>query len=325
LRRRAALRAVAAATLAAAGVSAAGDESYPSRPLRLVVPTTPGGTLDLLARLIGDELALAWRVPVAIDNKAGGGGVIGCEAVARAAPDGYTLLVAASNSFTIVPHVQARLPYDPFGDFAPVISIASSLACLVVAAALPVRTLAEFVTYARAHPGELNYASTGVGSAPHLNAELFKASVGINLVHIPYRGSAQVYAALRTGDVHVQFGNIGPAAPFARAGEIRVLAVFADRRSPLLPDVPTAREAGLANLDVGDWSGLFAPAGTPSEAVVRLNAEVNRMLGEPSVSAWLQGRGLERIGGTPDAAARTIRTEYEKRAQLIRRLGIRGE
>ncbi len=326
-RRRRVLCAGAALALAGAGMRAAAAPSYPSRVVRLVVPQAVGGSNDLLARLVADHLEPLLGVAVVVDNRAGASGAIGCEAVARAAPDGYTLLAASSNTHAMAPHVVERLPYDPLRDFAPIVNLASTVKLLLVAAALPPRTLGEFVAYARARPGELNYASAGVGSSQHLDTELFKGIARVDLVHVPYRGSIQGLVALRTGEVQVALNSVGAALPYLRGGEVRALAVFGGSRSPLLPDVPTASEAGLDGLDRVDlrtWTGLAAPAGTRAEVVDRLNRDANRVLAQPAVADWLRSRGLEPIGGTAEAFARQMRTDYEAWARLVRQIGLRA-
>jgi len=300
-------------------------DEYPSRPIHLIVPTAPGGAGDLLARELGDRLAAILRVPVVVENKPGGSGVLGNDSVAHSAPDGYTLLFATSATHIIAAQLIAGLAYDPIRDFTPVVNAAYATSVIVVNGALPVYDLAELVSYARARPGMLNYASSGVGSANHLDTEVFAALAGIRLMHIPYRGTADGYRALLVNEVQVMVGAITSALPYVRSGQLRALAVLADKRSPLLPDVPTIAQAGLGSVDVHKWLGLLAPAHTPAQVIDRVNGAINAILREPATRAWMEREGFEIAGGSSTEFARIMQADDRKWRDLLHRLGIRPE
>jgi tripartite-type tricarboxylate transporter receptor subunit TctC len=298
---------------------------YPSRPIHVIVPSAPGGAGDTLARHISDLLAVALRTPVIVDNKAGGSGVIGNDLAAHSPPDGYTLLFATSATHIIAAHTMGKLTFDPLRDFTPVINIGYATSVVVVNPALPVHTLAELIAYAKARPGQLNYASSGVGSANHIDTEVFAGLAGIDLVHVPYRGTADGYRALLANEVQVMFGAITSALPYVQAGKLRPLVVLVDTRSPLLPDVPTIAQAGLPSVDVRKWLGLVAPAGAPLEIVERLNRTLDRILHEAEVRAWLDDQGLEVAGGSAQAFEEVLRADYAKWGETVRRFHIRPE
>jgi tripartite-type tricarboxylate transporter receptor subunit TctC len=307
------------------GTANAQVRDYPSRTIRIIVPTAHSGAGDLLARFIGDRLASALHTPVTIENRPGASGLIGNDYAMRAAPDGYTLLFATSPTHVITAFTMGRLPYDPQRDFTPVINVAYSTSVLVVSSALPVVTLREFIDYARSRPHALYYASSGVGSANHVDTEVFRTVAGIPLIHIPYRGTADGYRALLADEVQVMFGAVTSALPHVQAGSVRALAVLTERRSPVLPDVPTLTEAGLPNVDVRKWLGLVAPVGTPPEIVGRLNRALNGILREPDVRAWMDRQGLEVAAGTPEDFDRVLRADFLKWGETVRKLGLRSE
>ena len=317
---------VAALAAAGAGVTTVAAQpaptDWPSRPIRIVVSQAPGGPPDRIARLVAEPLSRALGVPVAVENRPGASGIIGAESVMRAPPDGYTLLVATLSTHVLVPATLPHAPYDAVKDFTPVINLHQSVKALWVTAALPPRTLAEFVDYARSRPGELNVASGGAGSSNHIDAELLKAAAGIDLVHVPYNGPAAGIAAVAGGEAQAMFVSITTGLGPAQAGRVRALAVFAHRRSPLLPDVPTAAEAGYGNLDLTAWIGLVAPAGTPGAIVERLNREIDRILRTPPAVAWADAQGLEILGGTSEAFASTIAGDRERWTASVRKLGL---
>jgi tripartite-type tricarboxylate transporter receptor subunit TctC len=317
--------AVAVLALAALPAVAQSPAAYPSRPIRIIVPTAAGGAGDTIARRFGEALGTALDARVVIENKAGGSGVVGNEAAARAPADGYTLLFGTSATHIIAAQAMQRLSYDPLRDFTPVINIGYATSVLVVNEALPVRSVAELIDYARAHPGKLYYASSGVGSANHLDTEVFDALAGIELVHVPYRGTADGYRALLANEVQVMFGAITSALPLVRAGKLRALAVLVDQRSPLLPDVPTITQAGLASVDVRKWLGFFAPEGTPPEIVERLNRALDASLHDPQTRAWLDAQGIEPAGGSPQDFETQLRADYAKWSDTLRRFHIRSE
>jgi tripartite-type tricarboxylate transporter receptor subunit TctC len=317
--------ALAFACLTAAAQSPAHYPHYPSRPIHIIVPSAPGGAGDTLARHIGGLLALALRIPVIVDNKAGGSGVIGNDLAAHSPPDGYTLLFATSATHIIAAHTMGKLPFDPLLDFTPVINIGYATSVVVVNPELPVHTLADLIAYAKARPGQLNYASSGVGSANHIDTEVFAGLAGIDLLHVPYRGTADGYRALLANQVQVMFGAITSALPYVQSGKLRPLVVLVDTRSPLLPDVPTIAQVGLPSVDVRKWLGLVAPAGTPPEIVERLNRTLDRILHEPETRAWLDDQGLELAAGSAQAFDQVMRADYAKWGETVRRFQIRSE
>ena len=302
MQRRSRLRRLAGLAIAAAVAAAHAQHAlaqgaaaeWPSRPIRIVVAQAPGGPPDRIGRFAAEGLARALGVPVTVENRPGASGVIGAEVAMRAPPDGYTLLIATLSTHVLVPATMARPPFDALRDFAPVINLHRSIKALWVPAALPPRTLAEFVAYAKARPGELNYATGGAGSSNHVDMELFRDAAGLELAHIPYNGPAAGISAVASGEAQAMIVSVTTGLGAAQAGKVRALALFAARRTPLLPDVPTAAEAGIGNIDLSAWIGLVAPAGTPEPIVSRLNAEINRSLGTTA----LQER-IAAIGGVP--------------------------
>jgi len=316
---------VASFALASIAAAATLPPDYPSRPIHIIVPSAPGGLGDILARHVGDRLSVALRVPVVIDNKPGGSSIIGNELAARAAPDGYTLLLATSATFITASQAAGKLNYDPLRDFTPVFNIAYATSVVVVNASLPVHTLAELIAYAKGRPGQLNYASSGVGSANHVDTEVFASLAGIKLLHVPYRGTADGYRALLANEVQIMFGAITSALPYIKTGKLRALVVLVDRRSPLLPDVPTIAQAGLGEVDVRKWLGLVAPAGTRPEIVRYLNRTLDRILHGQEMRAWLESQGLELAGGSDRYFDDVLRADYAKWGETVRRLHIQTE
>jgi tripartite-type tricarboxylate transporter receptor subunit TctC len=294
------------------------------RPIRLVVPTASGGAADLVARQVAERLGHALRNTVVVESKPGASGVIGSELVAHAAPDGYTLLFATSATQVINAYAIGKLPYDPLRDFAPIINLGYVTSVVVVNPALPVHTIAELIAYARARPGTLNYASSGTGSANHIDTEVFAALAGIHLVHIPYRGTADGYRALLRNEVQLMFGSITSALPYIRAGTLRALAVLVDRRSPLLPDVPTIAQAGLGSVDVRKWFGVLAPAGAPPAIVQLLNRRLDSILREPEMRAWLERQGVDPGGGSAREFDEVLRADHARWGEMARQLNIRS-
>ena len=278
---------------------------YPGKPIHIVVPSAPGDGSDLTSRLIGDKLAAVLGQPVVIENKLGAGGVVGTEYAARQPADGYTLIMANAGSHAINAALYSKLPYDPAKDFAAVALVGIAPNMMSVNPSLPVKSVAEFIAYAKAHPGTINYGSGGNGSSAHLSAELFKTMAGIQMNHVPYKGATPALTDLAGGQVQVMIANLPPMLPLVKAGKLRALAVTTTRRYPGLPDVPTVAESGLAGYETVAWFGLFAPAGTPKEIVSRLNREVNAIVSQPDVRERLLGMGMEPALGTPeDFAAR---------------------
>jgi tripartite-type tricarboxylate transporter receptor subunit TctC len=310
--------------LLAAGPTPA-EPPYPVRPIRVIVPQAPGGTVDLLSRMLGERMETMFGVSFVVEDKPGANGIIGNEAAKRAPPDGYTLLAASTATHAMTPHVVANLSYDPLQDFVPVINLVHQTKVVLVNSALGVATPGELVALARSRPGKLNFASTGVGSSSHLDTAQLAALTGIELVHIPYRGSPQTVAALIANEVQVLLASVTAALPAVASGRVRALAVMADQRSPLLPDVPTMVEAGLPRVDAQTWLGFLAPAGTPAGILDNLNHMLNRILQNPDTRAWLDKQGLEPVGGSREAFDLEIRADLDKWAKVAGNLGIRKQ
>jgi len=316
------LTALAAATLIAA--SPARAQTYPSRPITIVVPASPGGAIDLAARLIGQKMAESLGQPVTIDNKAGATGIIGSDAVAKAQPDGYTLALVAS-SHAINPSIVKKLPYDTLKSFEPVVLTHEVPLVLVVAPQLPARSVKELVAYGKAHPGELSFASSGTGGAPHFSGELFKSMAGLDLAHIPYKGSTLAHPDLISGRTALMFDTVAAVNVQIKANRVRALAVSTAKRSSILPELPTMAEAGLPGFDTSTWGGLLAPAGTPRATVAKLNTEVNRILALPDVRKPLQDAGIEPGGGTPEQFRDFIQSEMVKWAKIAKGANLQPE
>jgi tripartite-type tricarboxylate transporter receptor subunit TctC len=304
--------------LLASTTAIAQPAAYPTKPIRIVVAYTPAGATDILARTIGQKLTEAWGQAVIIDNRPGANGNIGTEYAAKATPDGYTLLMVTAGTHGINPGLYRKLGFDAVKDFAPVSLVAMVPNVFVVNNAVPTKDLKEFIAYAKANQGKLNYGSPGNGSTAHLSMELFKSMTGIQMVHVPYKGSAGVLADLIGGQIVVTMDNMPPYVPQVKAGKIRALAVSPARRSPALPDVPTVAEAGVPGYDSGAWFGLVAPANTPKDLVDKLSRETARILKLPDVSARLADLGAESVGGTPEQFSAHIKAEIAKWAKVIR-------
>lgn len=299
-------------------------ESYPSKPIRIVVPYTPGGFNDTLARTLGRKLNEKWDKPVMVDNRPGGGTTIGTGLVAKAPADGHTLLVV-SFAFGVNPSLYARLPYDTQGDFAPVVLAAGTPNILVVNPQLPVNTVQDLIALAKSKPGKLNYATAGNGSSNHLSMEMLKSMVGVDIVHVPYKGSAPAVTDLIGGQVDVMFDNVPNVLQHLKAGKLRGLAVSSRERSPFTPDLPTVSEAGVPGFDVSVWFGVVVPSGTPKAVVLRLNTEINRILKLPEVVELFHNQGVEPLGGTPDAFSAFLRDQTAKWAKVVKESGAKAE
>ncbi|MFA5915400.1 MAG: tripartite tricarboxylate transporter substrate binding protein, partial [Burkholderiales bacterium] len=298
--------------------------AYPAKPIHLVVPYPAGGPLDIMARAIGQKLTEAWKQPVIVDNRAGAGGNIGADAVAKAAPDGYTLLMGAVATHAINPVLYSKIPYDPIKDFAPVALVAQVPNILVVNPSVPAKSVRELIELARAKPGSLNFASGSTGSTGHLAGELFNTMAGVKMVHIPYKGAAPATTDLLSGQVQLMFDNLASALPNVKAGKLRALAVTTLKRSPAVPDLPTIAESGLPGFDLTTWFGLFVPAGTPPEIVAKLNAEVVRALNAKDMRERLEKMGTEPpADNTPEHFAAFVRSEAAKYAKVVKASGAR--
>jgi tripartite-type tricarboxylate transporter receptor subunit TctC len=311
-----ALFSMLAATVAAQG--------FPSRPVTIVVPYPPGGLIDLVARTIQNRYQAELGQPVLVENRSGAGGNVGAEYVARAAPDGYTLLLA-NPSLGISPSMYPKLPYNPLKDFAYVGQYGTVPNVLVVIDPLPVRNVKELIDYARKNPGKLNYASPGYGTSPQMSTELFKAMTNTFIVHIPFRGSGPSQAAMLSGEVEMMFDNLPPQLPHIKSGKVRALAVTSLQRSAALPDVPTLDESGLKGYEVTSWFGLAAPAGTPREAVLKLNEALNRATQDAQVRDALVSRGATVIQGSPEDFLKFVANEVDKWGPVVKRSGVRPD
>lgn len=309
--------AFAAAVSAQAPVPTAAARDYPSAPIRIVVPFTPGGSTDILARAIGQKLTQAWGQPVIVDNVPGAGGAIGAEKVARAAPDGYTLLMGHIGTLAVNPSLYPKLPYDPVRSFAPVAWVARVPNILVVHPSVPARTVAELVALAKAQPGTFNYGSGGNGSAANLAGEYFNLKTGSQMVHVPYRGTAPAVTDLAGGQIQVMFTGAPAVMPQVKAGQLRALAVSSAQRMAALPQLPTVAESGYADFEADQWYGVVAPAGTPAAVVAKLNTAINQSLTSPELAARLQSEGAEATPTTPEAFGELIRREIGRWKPVI--------
>jgi len=316
---------VACMALLALAASALAQEPYPSRPVKLVVPFTPGTGIDILARTLGQKLGDEWKVGVVVENRAGASGNIGTEAVAKAPPDGYTLLTTAQ-TMVVNRALFASLPYDPVKDFAPIAPLAIGSLALVVHPSLNIKTVNDLVAYAKANPGKLNYASPGNGTPHHLAMELFKTKAGIDVVHVPYKGTAQAVQDLLGGQVGVMFLPVHVALPQTDAGKLVMLAAGGASRAGATPSVPSLAEAaGIRDIDTDIWYGLYAPARTPQAVIDRVNADVNRVLKLPDIADTLAKQGLQATGGTPAALAELTKSDLERWTAVVRAAKIQPD
>jgi tripartite-type tricarboxylate transporter receptor subunit TctC len=302
-------RALLALALALALPSAAFAQGYPARPIKLVVPYAPGGGADGVARIIAKRVSEQIGQPIVIENKGGAGSIVGTDLVAKADPDGYTLLLGQSGPISINPAVYKSLPYDPVRDFAPVTMTTGYPYILVVNSESPARTLQEFVALARGKPGTMNYGSTGVGAANHLVAELFDSKAGLKMTHVPYRGTALAVGDLLSGTLTMVFGDPVSVLPHMKSGKLRALAVTSAQRSPVAPEIPTVAESGYPGFEALAWHGILAPARTPPEIVRKLNAEFVKALADPATRELLVNQAMAIIGSTPEAFADFIKSD----------------
>ena len=323
MRRRSVLSGVAGVAAAALATPAV-SQQFPSKPVRLVVPYSPGGGADTTARLIAPRLQDALGQTVVVDNRPGAGGTIGDDAVAKAPPDGHTLLIGAF-AHAVNPSLLAKMPFRTPDDFAPISLLVTVPELLVVTPSFPAKTVAELVAMAKAEPGKLSYASSGNGTAQHLAAELFKMRTGTNIQHVPYKGGSLAVADVAAGHVPFYFGNMSSALPQARAGRVRALAVTSPQRSPAAPDVPTMAEAGVSGCEISEWNALLAPAATPPATISRLHAEVVKVLAADDIKAKFADLGAQAIGSTPEELAAFLRGEMTKWAEVVKAADIKIE
>jgi tripartite-type tricarboxylate transporter receptor subunit TctC len=312
-----------ACLLLAADFQSALAQDYPSRPIRYIVPQAPGGSSDTLARMITQRAADGLGQPVVVDNRPGATGIIGAEVVARANADGYTLLQAATSHATN-PAMQTKLPYDSLRDFAPISLLSQQPNIWIVHPSVPAKNMKELIAYVKSRPGQLNFGSSGTGGSQHLAGELLKGMAGIDMVHIPYKGSPPALVDLMAGRVPIMSSTMPPVLPHIRSGKVRALAVTSARRSPALPDLPTVAESAVPGYEAIAWQGLLAPAGTPRPAIARIHSEFARVLRQPEVVARLGEQGYETVASTPEWFAAYTKTEIAKWSKVIKAAGIKG-
>jgi tripartite-type tricarboxylate transporter receptor subunit TctC len=298
-------------------------QAWPAKPIKYIVPFAAGGTTDILARTVGEKLSIALGQPVIIENKPGAGGGVGAEFVAKAAPDGYTIMGGTISTHAINASLYKNLPYDPVKDFAPVILIARVPNMLVINVDVPAKSVPELIALLKANPNKYSFASSGNGTSQHLSGELFKSMSGTEMQHIPYKGSPPALQDVMGGQVTMTFDNITTAWPLAKAGKLRALAVTTAKRSSVAPDVPTLAESGLPGFEIGSWQGVFAPAGTPPEIVRRLNAEIAKILALPDVKEKLAALGAEVSPNTPEEFLVLVKAEVVKWADVVKKSGAK--
>ena len=307
------------------GASSGQAQDYPSRPIRIIVPSTAGGSVDTLARTVGSNLSQRWGQQVVVDNRSGAGGVIGGEITAKAPPDGYTLIMATIAAMATNVSLAKKLPYDPVRDFAPITLVASQQIVLLVNPNVAARTAQELIQLAKAKPGQLTFASAGNGSGGHLSGELLKILAGIDLTHVPYKGISPAIVDVISGQVTMTFASIISGTPHVKTGRLRALAVTGARRSPALPELPTMMEAGVRGYESSTWYGLLAPKATSRAIVTKLNREVVSIINLPEVKANLLAEGAEPVGNTPEQFGEFIKSEIAKWGKVIRTAGLRAE
>ena len=313
------LLAFVALALLAGAVSA---QSYPSKPVRVVIPWPPGGSNDVVGRIVTQKVGENLGQQFIVDNRAGAAGSIGADVVAKAPPDGYTLMVH-STSHVGNAHLYKKLPYDTLKDFTGVALLAAQPGALTIHPSLPVKTVKEFIALAKARPGTINYSSSGNGSAPHLSMELLVAMTGIKIVHVPYKGGAPQVTALVSGETQASLATVSTVLVHVQSGRLRALGVSSAKRSATMPDVPTIAEAGVPGYEMSPWIGVFVPTGTSKELISKLNSEINRALKAPDVSNLLSSNALDALGGTPEEFDVRIKADYEKYAKLIKLTGAK--
>lgn len=315
---------VVAMALAAAPTMAQGTD-YPTRPIRFIVPQAAGGSQDTLSRLVGQKLSDALGQPVVIENRTGANGIIGTELVAKAEPDGYTLLLTGTGSQAINPSLFSKLPYDPVKQFEPVAMFAYSVSVLVVHPSVPAKTIAELIALAKSKPGQIKYASAGPGSSPHLSAEMFRYMTGVDILHVPYKGSTPGVIATVSGETSMMFTGIASAIAHIKSGKLNALSVNGPKRSPALPDVPTADESGLPKFVVDFWVGMFAPSGTPRTVIAKLNNEINRIIKTPEIQEKFIAIGADPVVSTPEQFAAILQADIERWGKMVKASGMKVE
>src|ERR1043166_5201484 len=302
------LSAIALAALA----GAANAQGYPIKPVRIVVPFSPGGSNDIVGRVLGQKLSETWGYAVVIDNRGGAGGTIGVDLVAKAQPDGYTLLIGATSTIAVNVNLYPKLPFDPVKDLAPIVQAASGAFVLAVNSSVPAASVKELIALAKTKPGQLNFGSSGNGTSIHLTAELFKHMAGVNIVHVPYKGVGPALIDLLSGQIAILFTDMAPLVQHGKPGKLRARAQASSTRSARLPELPTLNEAGVPGYSADSWYGMFAPAATPKALIARINGDLNTILRTAEIRERFFGLGIEPVGGTPEQFARYIRQEIAK-------------
>jgi tripartite-type tricarboxylate transporter receptor subunit TctC len=321
-------RLAAACLMAFAALTAtqAQAQAYPNKAIRIVVPYPAGGGIDLIARAIGNQLTQRWGQPVVIENKPGAGTIVAAEGVAKSAPDGYTLMITTDSTISVNPHLYAKLPYDPVKDFAPVTQLVLLNQLLLANAAVPFNNLKDMIAYAKANPGKLNYASYGSGSQPHLAMEMLKSQAGIDIVHVPYKGIPQAVPAAIAGEVQLTFSGAASSMAHIKGGRIKAIAIGGKQRLSLMPEVPTFTESGFPDVPANAWFGLFAPAGTPREVILKLNAEITKMFKEPEFNQKeVLAKGYELVASTPEEFAAFLVIDSQRNARAVKVSGAKAE
>lgn len=298
-------------------------QAYPNKPVRFIVPFAPGGNTDVQGRLIGQKLSEIWGQQVVIDNRPGAGGTLGVELASKAAPDGYTIVLASFGNILVGASLYKKLGYDPVKDLDPVVLVSTPPGLMAIHPSLPAKSVKELIAYAQANPGKLNYGSAGNGTWNHLFAEQFKALAKIQMTHVPYKGAAPAVTDLVGGHVQVVFSPFPTAMPHVKSGRLRALAVTSARRSPVLPETPSVSESGLPGYEAASWFAVLAPAGTPKAIIRKLNADINQIFARPEVRAAFTSDGAEPAGGTPEDLAKSIREGIAKWGKLVRDLGVK--
>jgi tripartite-type tricarboxylate transporter receptor subunit TctC len=309
----------------AQSTSTASGQAYPAKPIRMVVHFPPGGPTDLVARAIGQKFTETWGQQVVIDNRPGAGGVVGVESVVRAAPDGYTLLFATGGSMSIAPAMISKLPYNVFNDLAPVGLVVINPQILVLHPSVPANSVRDLVKLAKARPGQINYASVGAGSPNHLGVEMLKFMTGIDMVHIPYKGTAPAVTDVLAGHVSLMFNSMPSVLQHVKSGRLKGIAVGSAKRSPAAPEIPTVAESGVPGFEYVTWYGIFAPAAAPKDIVTKLNTEIVRILHDKDVAQRLEKEGAEPAPGTPEQLAKFMRSEHEQWKKTIAAAKIKIE
>ncbi len=316
-------RLVVGVVIALGSVAVTMAQSYPSKPVRFISPYAPGGGTDIMARTLAQKLSENLGRQVVVENRPGGGGIVGTETVAKAPPDGYTILLGSKGPLTVNPALYSKLPYDTLRDLAPISLVSMVPAVLAVHPSLPVKSVKELIALARARPGELTFSSSGNGGSGHLSGEQFATLAGVKMVHVPYRGTGPATTALLSGEVTMSFGNLVALMPHVQAGQLRALAVTSAKRTSAAPQLPTVAESGLRGYEYVTWYGVLAPAGTSKDIIAKLNAELVKIARQPDMREKLTGEGGEVVGSTPEEFANYIKSELASSAKLVKSVHVR--